>query len=419
MITLEPTPRRHTVISQSEVPALYDRFFRCFDKATIVTLLNRYSKSNAVSRTLDSFGHRTRMVAGIGAACMIHDRLRPPDELQLSFESIFLVKFLTELYEQGNDAERKNLWGVLREVLNKDKDPRQRFFELAVGFIYADFGAKVGFTDLSNESRFEFLVEKEGYKTEVEVKTISSISGLALSSTTLDSFATSVYDLLDKVRFSIPRCHVRILINGKHAKHQPLIDDLRACIRDISGGRLQARRGNIDLSIVEALPGDIEYVEAYSRDRRHQPPEHLKVYPLISLLTPNPDKRFFTISFTESWNIATNLDDNLGDAYKKFSRKLPAVAWICLSDASSFLTNPNARDIGFFQNNRVRHILNKFQTAGRYNYPTGFVVASNFSCLATRHENSELSLQGRYRFFQNKGLAAEHSRFFPYHTGPF
>lgn len=157
---------------------------------------------------------------------------------------------------------------------------------------------------------------------------------------------------------------------------------------------------------MRARPGDLAYVYAYSLDRRHQPPEHLKGYPIISLLTPNPFGRFLSVAFEQSWNIFKNLDENLGDAFKKFSKTLPAVTWVCLSDASSFLENPNARDIGFFRNHKVGHVINKFQAPGRYQYPTGFVMASNFSYSITAAEDSLLSMGGRYRFF-------------PYHDGPF
>ena len=421
MITLEPSDRRHTLIAQNEVLALFDRFFHCFDKAVFKNLLQRYSKSNALSRVLEPFDRRKRIVGGIAAACMVHEGLKPPDDFPMSFDSIFLIKFLTELYEKANEAERARLWGILRQVLDKNRDPRQNFFELAVGFIYTDFGATVSFTDIGDKpSKYEFLAEKEGYKTEVEVKTISSLSGHPLSAATLDSFVTGAHTLLDELRLPFSESHVRIVIRGKHTKHQGLISDLRACIGNLKRGRLQSSYGNVALLISRALPGDVESVEAHTRGAQYLLPEHLKQgYTLYGMLSPKVGRAFSTTSFKEPWNIATNLDKHLGDAFSKFSGKLPAVVWVCLSDASSFMTNPYARDIGFFRNDRVRQIINKYQSPERYDYPTGFVIASNFSFSTVEEENENLSLHGRYRFFRNKGLATEHFRFSPYHDKPF
>lgn len=419
MITLKPVDKRYTVITGGEILGLYNRFFRCFDKTAIENLLERYGKSNALSRGLGSFDHGKRMVGGIAVACMIHDRLKPPDGFPTSFDSIFLIKFLTELYEQANESERNRLRGMLREVLNKNRDPRQIFFELAVGFIYVDFGATVSFTDISGKSKFEFLVEKDDYKIEVEVKTISSLSGHPLPAATLDAFANGAHALLDGRSFPFDESHVRISINGKHPKHQHLLDDLRACVDDVKGGIIRSRHGSVDLSVARALPGDVESVETHAWGAQYLLPEHLRAYALLGRLNPPSGRAFLTTAFTVPWKIATNLDDNFSDAFSKFSRERPAVVWVCLSDASSFMTNPHARDIGFFGNDKVRHVINKYQAAGRYDYPTGFVMASNFSFLTTDDENIELSLHGRYRFYRNKGLATEHFRFSPYHDAPF
>ena len=254
---------------------------------------------------------------------------------------------------------------------------------------------------------------------EVEVKTMSSLSGHPLPAATLDSFVIGAHALLDGMSFSFDESHVSITINGKHLKHQHLLDDLGACVDDVKGGVVRSRHGSVDLSVARALPGDVGSVETHAWGAQHLLPEHLKAYPLFGRLNPASGRAFLTTSFTVPWKIATNLDDNFRDAFSKFSRKRPAVVWACLSDASSFMTNPHAREIGFFRNDKVRHVINKYQLRGRYDYPTGFVIASNFSFLTTDDENSELSLHGRYRFYRNKGLATEHFRFAPYHDTPF
>ena len=408
MITIEPQSAPYQRIEFTDLPSLIKNFVCSVDVKTLKEIIEQHLKSTTGGPTLTPLYLSKRFVVGLLSAILVEDGVLQVGIMEHFTDTLFLMKYYTEIYVRSNQAERDRLWGMLRAAVSKIGDARRFFFEIATAFIYADYECSVTLTDLSNAARFEFLIEKNGYKFEAEVKTISSLARHALSGAAFDAFATVVQKTLKGLRFPYPENQLHILVSGIHEKAAKAINDFHVCSRELRQGEQRVRHGCIRIGIKSVPKSDVDSIEAFVNGQELRMPRHLEQYPALSMIETSAGRAFSSISFSRPWRISKTFEKDLDDAFSKFSGNHPAVVWLYLTDATPFSINPFRREIGILRNADVNRVIERYRAKGRYSYPTGIVISSNLFSTRLPDDPNVIKMINWFLFRPSRGAAIEH-----------
>jgi hypothetical protein len=377
MITIEPGSAPYLTIRRSEIPEIIAAFRSCIDEPVIRRGLERRHESNKSTLSLMNTAFLQEFILyGLDWALSLPERT-VPENIHHHVPALFFMKLYSEVHSRSGQIERNRIDGMLRDVVIKS-DPRVFFYELLAGFHFIDEGYTVAFMDLAGKqgnSTYEYFLEKDGYEIELEVKTITDLSGLEMKGfRAINSFCKNMQTMFDRLRFAPNDNELDVLMSAPPGKGAgKATEDLANCVRKLERGDVHAQFGCIRVARRAAPTDAIRYLREVRKDPFKVKPPSLSRFPIAGL--SDHHQAVYTLSFQQPWRIANTIDNALKDAFSKFSKSNPALVFLYLVDAFSFSHDAAVQANAVWQQPAVRKKLDEYRSPGRYGYPTGLLLS--------------------------------------------
>lgn len=222
-------------IPKRELTQISSEFLLCVNDVTAIdkAVRTRFESINTEAHLVDIHWMAQRLIVGLQGVLDVHFGRSPKESLPPVLDFLFFARFYALAFRRAHASLRRELDGKLRDGLRPKRDLREFFAELLVAFAYESCGQQVTIIDPNETAgrRFDCFVQGDAGDLEVEVKTISSLSGLPVDRRVLTSALESV---ASKLRDISPPSEYRFFDVCLIGRRLILNDILRAaekCIR--------------------------------------------------------------------------------------------------------------------------------------------------------------------------------------------
>jgi len=304
---------------------------------------------------------------------------------------------------------KSKLTRQLEGLLQPGHDVRELFSELLISLAYARSGASVSMADLSkneNETKrnYEFLVEKNGFVLEVEVKTLSSIPAHPYDTHPLNEVGRSIRKLVEENQSKFANCLIYLSLSDRQPSPiSNVVLSLEHCFNNMNEEEITFSNGKVKVSFKRFAYEDFDRAFFKAREtgnfRFYLRPHH-------ELCT------WVLIHFEKPWKIDHNIRNALKDGFEKFSRRNASVVWLRFSDMIPLEFRPDdpVRGDAILDLHSVRQVIKRYLHKDKFTYPTGIVISPDITTWKTPFGFQMLLV---VCFLPNEGKTFDHKRFLP------
>lgn len=267
--------------------------------------------------------------------------------------------------------------GKLRDGLNPNSDLRHFFSELYVAFAYASYDCNVDIVDMDNANplNYEFDIRKEDKKLEVEVKTISSLSGTPIDSSKLEQVISFLIKQLDRAAPKFQNAFVSVTFGGRQKTLKDFAVSIEKCVQQLNVKTSMAQHGEIKITYKQFNQAQLNQLWATIEDPFSVKPAILNQHMFLVKPRSGPFQGLVGVKFDEKWQIENSIKLNLKDAFKKFSGNHASVVWLMLADMDPPMVDGRPENDVIMGNRLVLKEIAKYLSAKKTPYPTGIVLS--------------------------------------------
>lgn len=396
MLTLRTLFGDGFAIRSAEISGIISEFFDCVDPGKLEDLVSRYKRSMDSQQVLtDVIFVGRRFVLGMEAVLDFHAGRMTSKKPEEYADTLFFMKYYSAFYKVAGAPQKTELWGKLRDGFNPNSDLRHFFSELYVAFAYASYGCDIDMVDMDNANplNYEFDIRKEDKKLEVEVKTISSLSGLSgipMDSSKLEQVISFLIRQLDKAAPKFQNAFVSITLGGCQRTLKDFAISIEKCVQQLNVEKSIIQHGDVRIAYKQFGQEELDQLWNTLEESFSVKPAILNQHMFLGKPRNGPFQGIVGVKFNEKWRIENSVKSNLKDAFKKFSGSNAAVVWLILADMDPPIVDGRPENDAIMGNRLVLEEIAKYLSAKKISYPTGIVLS--FKTLALSKPGSPENL---------------------------